>query len=186
MGNLKRSTVLSVVSVFLGLAGCSKSEKVGEAGTATLGTTAVVSEGKAADNADAKKISCALAPAELVGSMLGLAGLTLRKAADDSFPGFASCTYGDDNRGVILALKAGKFGGARGYASDRKLAVSTFKDVTTLEGLGDEAYYHVLSAMKISSTTVVARKGELVVSVSTASSDLPKIKALVAKLLAAH
>jgi hypothetical protein len=85
----------------------------------------------------------------------------------------------------MLTLKAGKFGGPRAFASDKKQAETVFKGVPIIavEGLGDEAYYHVLSAMKVSSTTVCARKGELVVSVSSASADLTKIKALVAKLL---
>lgn len=178
-------TVQSSMLVCLLLAGCSKSERPEKTSAAPFGT-AVVTEGKVAAKTDAKKISCALAPAELVGSMLGLPGLTLKKASDDSYPGSASCSYGDDNRGVNVSLKAGKFGGSRGYASDRKQAEAAFKGVTTIDGLGDEAYYHVLSAMKIASTTVGARKGELVVSVSSASADLPKIKALVARLLAAY
>jgi hypothetical protein len=165
--------------IALALFGCSKHE----ASDKTQNANSSQSASQIAANVSQEgAFTCDLAPEELVSSQLGIPGLKLVSPKTSKYPGFINCQYENKavNAHVGLYFKKSS---PEHFAAERKQVEAFSKDTASLDGIGDEAYHGTTGSKKVVVQIVGARKKDLFVSVSTAAADLPKVKALAAKLL---
>lgn len=180
-------TMQTTRSIFLGVAAAALLAGCGSAASSSSGgAPAGTQSGPAAASAPASQASggttsltCSLAPPTLVGSTLGVAGLTAPREADSD--GGAACVYTGSN---IVSLNLASGATAAKMAAEQHSIAKT-QQVKAYPGVGDEAFTGTLAAGGAlpPSNTLVARKGSVeIMIVSTAS--ITAEKSLAAQLFA--
>jgi hypothetical protein len=126
-------------------------------------------------------VSCAIVTVAEVNAALGMA--LGGRHIDTSNPPTTVCTYsgGTASKSVIIRFQPGQ--DTYSFAGDKATLNGSGQQTSDVSGYGDEAYAYVLSAPGgITVTTLVARKGDVVVLVS-ASTALGPIETLMQKIL---
>lgn len=177
-------TMQTTRSIFLGvaaaalLAGCGSAAS-SSSGGAPAGTQSRPAAASASQAGATTSLTCSLAPPTLVGSTLGVAGLTAPREADSD--GGAACVYSGTN---IVSLNLASGATAAKMAAEQQAMAKT-QQVKAYPGVGDEAFTGTLAAGGAlpPSNTLVARKGSVeIMIVSTAS--ITAEKSLAARLFA--
>jgi hypothetical protein len=126
-------------------------------------------------------VTCAIVTVAEVNAALGTA--LGGRHIDTSSPPTSVCTYsgGTASRSVIIRFQTGQ--DASSFAGDKATLNGSGQQTTDVSGFGDEAYAYVLTVPGgIAVTTLVARKGDVVVLIS-ASTALGPIETLMQKIL---
>jgi hypothetical protein len=138
------------------------------------------SKASAAEPADTPDTPCTVATSALVSEKLGF---TLAGPNVDRGPTATVCTY--DNPSVqseAATIQVQTKATAESFARGREGFASHGEPVTTVPGLGDEAYSASLKVATITNTTLVARKGTIEVLITT-TAPADRIPALMTAIL---
>ncbi|MFG2040438.1 hypothetical protein [Dactylosporangium sp. NPDC048998] len=158
----------SAVLTFL-LTGCGSSSDAPRA-SATDGAAAAT-DGAAGGG----KKTCAIAPASLINSTLGI---TAGDPEEQDNGSVTVCTYSGT---TIVRFDTAT--DAAAFATEKQTYAPHGMKTTDIPGFADEAYYATLSAVGITTNTVVARKGSIEVQISS-KATVDQEKALAEKLFA--
>lgn len=125
------------------------------------------------------KPSCGVAPASLVSSTLGV---TVGEPQETDNGRVVTCLYapGADSSAVTVRFQTGT--GAAEFTAGRQGFASTNQPTTDVPGFADEAYSSTLGSGAMAVNTLVARRGELEILVSS-SASIDAEKALIQRLL---
>jgi hypothetical protein len=170
-------------SIFLGvaaavfLAGCgsaASSSSTGAAGTTSSSAPAGAAASQGAGTGATASLTCALAPASLVSTDLGVTGLSDPKQVVKD--GSASCVYSGSTGIVSLNLLNGA---TTDKMSVEQQTMAKSEQVKAFSGLGDEAFSASLSVGDgvPSPNTLVARQGTVEIMV-VSSADVTAEKSL--------
>jgi hypothetical protein len=174
------------MAVSVALSACAKKAPRSAGGSRTPTTSAATSPAAlpASTPTSARpttNVSCAIVTVAEVNAALGTA--LGGRHIDTSNPPTTVCTYsgGTASRSVIVRFQVGQ--DASTFAGDKATLNGSGQQTTDVSGYGDEAYTYVLAAPGgITVTTMLARKGDVVVLIS-ASTALGPIEILMQKIL---
>jgi hypothetical protein len=149
----------------------------GAASTAPAAAGASAPAPSAAAAASVKAPYCSQAPSSVVGSALGL---PVGKQVDSVDGPVAVCAYLGKYE-VLVRFQVGE--NASEFTQGRTSLVSLHQSVSSVPGLGDQAYFAMFGSGKKASNTLAARKGTVAIFV-TAPTALAAERSLMTELLA--
>jgi len=154
--------------------GGAKAESSTATAPATTQTTA------AAEPAPSGGPECTLATPALVGEQLGF---TLTAPNVDRGPTATVCTYDSpSDRSQTATIQVQTRATAESFARGREGFATHGEPVTAVAGLGDEAYTASLTVARSTNTTLVARKGNIEVLITT-TAPADRVQRLMTALL---
>ena len=173
---LRHLTAIALLASLLTAAGCSSDSK-GSDSSANGGTSGSSSSGGSGNQASLPECPTSAAISSTLGITYG--DLIQNNTAKER-----NCNYAPSSVETGLAAVSFQIMAGAGDFAGVKAGFSAGRTVTSISGLGDEAFSSALNAGPSPKNTVAARKGVLLILVSSFAT-VDKEKALVASLLAA-
>lgn len=176
--NMKKSFIIAIPAIAL-LAGCQAGGSSASSSSSSPSASASSGSGSTGSSGGSGSASgvvpCSELPASSVASALGVSGLTLNSASK-STPDNATCLYQGGTAIVNVQTSAGADASKMSEA-EAKLKQSKEETVTSVSGVGDQAFVGTLTVVGHTTTTLLAIKGTTAL-VITAPATPAKVEAL--------